>query len=112
MWSNVIYNAENQLFQGITPGSDNYFESFTSSIAEGLYSDWQHSGRQIKVIDAISEDSNSLKNDEKSFWNKYVSGIPDKFKRLNLFIRPFEGFCRTCIITEERIILKRNPRAT
>ena len=32
-----------------------------------------------------------------------LSEIPDKFRALNLFIRPFEDFCRTCIITDNEI---------
>ena len=51
----------------------------------------------------LSEDFNNLPESEKSFWFDYASGIPDKLKRLNLFIRPFEDFCRTCIITDNEI---------
>jgi serine phosphatase RsbU (regulator of sigma subunit) len=104
MWSEVIYNAENQLFQKTIPDSDNNFESFTYPIAEGLYIDLQHALKQIKSAEYLSEDFNSLTNAEKSFWYDYASGIPDKFKRLNLFIRPFEDFCRTCIITDKEIL--------
>ena len=103
MWSKVIYNTENQLFQETTPDSDNYFESFTYPIAEGLYTDLQQAGKQTGLTENLSEDFNSLTNGEKSFWNDYASEIPDKLKRLNLFIRPFEEFCRTCIITDKEI---------
>jgi len=104
MWSKVIYSTETQLSQETVPDSDNYFESFTHPIAEGLYSDLHHLSKLVKLAEHLSEDFNSLTNGEKSFWNDYASGIPEKFKRLNLFIRPFEDFCRTCIITDKEIV--------
>jgi serine phosphatase RsbU (regulator of sigma subunit) len=40
---------------------------------------------------------------EKSFWYEYAETIPYKLDTVNLFIRRFENFCRTCIITDKEI---------
>ncbi len=49
------------------------------------------------------EEFKNLAESEKSFWYDIAARIPEKLKKLNLFIRPFEDFCRTCIITDKEI---------
>ena len=39
----------------------------------------------------------------KKFWLEYSAGIPGKLNSLGLLLRPFEDFCRTCIITDEEL---------
>ena len=46
-----------------------------------------------------------LTRSEKSFWYDYASVIPVKLRSLNLLLRPFQEFCRTCIITDDEITI-------
>ena len=71
--------------------------------SESLYYNVKKSGLLSKYSDNISKEFKDLTESEKSFWHEYVGGIPDKFKTLDLFIRPFEDFCRTCIITDKEV---------
>jgi serine phosphatase RsbU (regulator of sigma subunit) len=103
MWLEIIYCSNDQSVHELSSEGANYWELFTNKIAEGLYSDVQHLSNLLNFSDNIPEYFKNLPRAEKSFWNDYASGIPDKFKRLNLFIRPFEDFCRTCLITEKEI---------
>jgi len=92
MWSKIIYNTDNHSIQSPPAGIKNYRKIFTDPIAEGLYQDMQLIWNHITYTKS-----------EKSFWYDFASGIPEKFGVLNLFIRPFGDFCRTCIITDEEI---------
>ena len=73
------------------------------AVAEGLYSDIRRLNRLLIFTESSFDDFDSLPEDEKTFWYDYSAGIPAKLKKLNLFIRPFEDFCRTCIITDKEI---------
>ena len=103
MWQEIIYDRIVDPFQELSAEDQKLQELLTNSIAESLYADMQRLNRISKFSDGIPEDFSYLSETEKSFWFDYASGIPDKLKRLNLFIRPFEGFCRTCIITDKEI---------
>jgi serine phosphatase RsbU (regulator of sigma subunit) len=100
MWPEIIY-------PGSVPETiaedTSYWLHFTVKIAEGLYSDIRQNAKLLLFSDNKSEYFQLLPGAEKLFWYDYASGIPDKFNRLNLFIRPFEEFCRTCIITDREI---------
>jgi serine phosphatase RsbU (regulator of sigma subunit) len=51
----------------------------------------------------FNKEFNRLPEKEKRIWYDYASEIPVKLKSLNLFIRPFRDFCRTCIISDSEI---------
>ena len=103
MWHEIIYGRSADPFQELSADDKKYEELLTNSIAKGLYADIQRLNRISKFSDDITEDFSKFSETEKAFWFEYASGIPDKLKRLNLFIRPFEGFCRTCLITDSEI---------
>jgi serine phosphatase RsbU (regulator of sigma subunit) len=102
MWPDIIYKND-QSFQEETPGDVMHWQNFTNQIAEGLYTDIRRLNRLMKFSDSIFDDFGILTDSEKLFWHDCAAMIPEKFRKLNLFIRPFEGFCRTCIITENEI---------
>src|SRR5664279_462050 len=83
--------------------SDNevFKNHFTKPVAENLYQDI------VKIFSSDNlgrtEEFKNLTSSEKKFWYDYTSGIPVKYKTLNLFIRPFQDFCRTPIITDKEI---------
>jgi serine phosphatase RsbU (regulator of sigma subunit) len=82
---------------------DNYKMSFANRVAEGLYNDIRRSGIFFKDSFKFSGEFKKLSPPEKSFWYNYSSVIPEKVRILGLNIRPFNDFCRTCIITDEEI---------
>ncbi len=103
MWSKIIYNTNDQLIGKETSDPEEYRKFFTDTIAEGLYNDFRHSRIISGLSDGLLENFEVLPEYEKSFWYKYSSEIPGKFRMLNLFIRPYEDFCRTCLITDKEI---------
>jgi serine phosphatase RsbU (regulator of sigma subunit) len=103
MWSEIIYCNSDKVIQEFPTEASKHWEFFTIPIAEGLYSDIQRRSKLIKGPESSPEDFKHLPKAEKSFWYDYAAEIPDKFRKLDLFIRPFENFCRTCIITDKEI---------
>jgi serine phosphatase RsbU (regulator of sigma subunit) len=103
MWSEIIYNTNDQLTGKESADPEAYRKIFTDAVAEGLYNDSCRSGIISGLSDSPGDKFETLPGYEKSFWYNYSSGIPRKLRMLNLFIRPFEGFCRTCIITDKEI---------
>jgi len=103
MWSEIILNPDNPTAMFSGSGPINYNELFENLITPGLYTDFLKELNNNININSPPADFNTLQKDEKSFWVRYVLGIPEKFLITGLFIRPFIGFCRTCIITDAEI---------
>jgi serine phosphatase RsbU (regulator of sigma subunit) len=103
MGSKVIYNTKNQLVHDVSPDQDKYKKFFVKPIAEGLYKDMQQLNKLNNFPPALTKDFKYLTKDEKSFWYDFAAEIPKKFTELNLFVRSFESFCRTCIITDNEV---------
>jgi serine phosphatase RsbU (regulator of sigma subunit) len=103
MWSKIIYNTDNQSIQDIHPDRNWYKKFFINRIAEGLYNDIGQINDPVRPSDDHYQEFKDLSKTEKSFWYDYAGEIPNKLIALNLFIRPFEDFCRTCIITDKEI---------
>jgi len=103
MWSKIIYKTENQPTQVSSHSQINYKKLFVNKIAEGLYNDMELEWNPVTNIQTLKREFKDLPEDEKSFWVSYTNNIPAKFLTLNLFVSPFEDFCRTCIITDLEI---------
>jgi serine phosphatase RsbU (regulator of sigma subunit) len=103
MLSKSTYNSKNQLNPDLLSDSGKYKKFIIYPIAEYLYFNIRGSGLGVQDLVNIKENFKNLSKAEKSFWYDYASQIPDKLKTLDLFIQPFEGFCRTCIITDKEI---------
>ncbi len=103
MWSDILYNNDNLSVNNALADRKKYKKFFTDTIAEGLFKDLRRSGDTILIFAASDKDFEDLTKAEKNFWLSYASEIPDKFKAINLFIRPFRDFCRTCLITDNEI---------
>ena len=103
MWSKVIYNTKNQLVHDVSPDQDKYKKFFVKPVAEGLYKDMQQLNKLNNFPPSLTKDFKYLTKDEKSFWYNFAAEIPKKFRELNLFVRSFENFCRTCIITDNEV---------
>jgi serine phosphatase RsbU (regulator of sigma subunit) len=103
MWSRIIYKEENHFNHDLSVLTGQDPKAYTHQIAEGLYSDLRLQNIFRNVSGSLPKDFHISAESEKSFWYGYASSIPEKFMKLNLLIRPFEDFCRTCIITDEEI---------
>ncbi len=103
MWSKVIYSPDINLNQDPTSSRGNFKKLFTEPVAAGLYKDI------LQILDPKLRDNSQIREfadlteAEKNFWYKYSGEIPGKLRKLNLFIRQFKDFCRTCIITDSEI---------
>ncbi|MGC1392598.1 MAG: RyR domain-containing protein [Bacteroidales bacterium] len=104
MLSKVTYNSDNLLIQDKFPDKEMFKKLFINPIAENIYKDIQNSNFLIPLPDTLNREFKFLTKTEKSFWYDYAAEIPDKFRNLNLFVHPFEDFCRTCIITDDEVV--------
>jgi serine phosphatase RsbU (regulator of sigma subunit) len=97
--------ADNQFIPDIFPDKEKYIKAFVYPLAENLYNNFENSGSPKVVPVSNCKGFQNLTRSERSFWHNYATLIPDKFKALNLFIRPYEDFCRTCIVTDDEVSL-------
>jgi serine phosphatase RsbU (regulator of sigma subunit) len=103
MWKEIIYKPDNNSVAEILSDRYDYYMGFTFPVAEGLYNDFIVAGVAGQDPKYQERKFDILPDTEKSFWLDFADEIPVKFLSLKLFIRPFNEFCRTCIITEEEI---------
>jgi serine phosphatase RsbU (regulator of sigma subunit) len=103
MLSKNLYDSDNQFFQDKFPNENDYMKLFVNPLAENLYQDFMKSGNVIQFSERFDKEFKNLTIDEQSFWFDLAAEIPGKFRTLNLFIRHFEDFCRTCIITDTEV---------
>jgi serine phosphatase RsbU (regulator of sigma subunit) len=103
MWSEIIYSIEKQLINDRSHARLKDEAYLTNQIATGLYKDFHQLSDQVNDSKTLYKNYTELTKAEKSFWYNFAAEIPVKFKVLNLYIRPFKDFCRTCIITDEEI---------
>src|SRR5450759_3736613 len=103
MLSKDSFNTVNQLIQDIFPDKKGYKKLFINPVAENLYLDFRKSDFAIQFSETFSKDFRNLTKAEQSFWYDIAAELPDKFKTINLYIRHFEDFCRTCIITDNEV---------
>ena len=104
-WREIIFPADRDNKVIFTTFSDPYkFRMiFIDAIAESLYEDIHRSRSLITTPFTVNKGFSQLPPDEQELWYAYTAGIPEKLKSLNLFIRPYNDYCRTCIITDEEI---------
>lgn len=97
------YNPNKKLSETLFSDIGKYKELFIYPIAENLFRTLGKSDPDLSFTENISGNFKDLSESEKSFWYEYASQIPDKLKSVDLFIQPFEGFCRTCLINDKEI---------
>jgi serine phosphatase RsbU (regulator of sigma subunit) len=109
------YKAEDQFRREFFPDRKQYKNRFINPLAENLHSSILRSGFSNHFNFNSETKFASQSKTEKLFWYKYAEAIPEKYRTLRLNIRPFNDFCRTCIITDIEISklaeadLKLNP---
>ncbi len=86
--------------QDLFPDKSQYKKFFVKPVAENLYSDVRRLKIKIPLDGMNAQEFKDLPESAKKFWYNYVEHIPLKLKTISLFMRPFNGFCKTCIITD------------
>lgn len=78
--------------------------NFVSPLAENLHYAFHTTVFQSFFPGEPVKEFKDLSKEEQSFWVEYAREIPEKLGKLNLIIRQYEDFCRTCIITDNEIL--------
>jgi serine phosphatase RsbU (regulator of sigma subunit) len=102
-WAEVILNTEADLIQELTRNCTKYKKILVDQITLSIYQDLGKLENNTFSPWPMSKEFEVMQVKEKAVWYEFASGIPYKLKSLNLFIRPFRNFCRTCIITDDEI---------
>jgi serine phosphatase RsbU (regulator of sigma subunit) len=102
-WTDVIFEADKELIQKNSEDPTDYKKKFVVPIAENLYADMRRARVLITAPFTFNKVFSRLPEEEKKIWYNYAESIPEKLRSLNLYIRPFNEYCATCIITDEDI---------
>jgi len=97
-WIEVIYRPEHNLIREITANWTDYRKLFVDNIAESLYTDIRRTKHLFSSPWTFKKEFSKLTESEKMPWYDYACDIPGKLRLLNLYIRPYPDFCRTCLI--------------
>jgi len=98
VWIEIMYNPTTRLIQDITDNWKEYKKLFIDQIAENIYNDIQRTKHVFKSRFTFKTEFADMPEEEKRFWFEYAGGIPSRLKFLNLRIRRYKDFCRTCLI--------------
>jgi serine phosphatase RsbU (regulator of sigma subunit) len=97
-WTEVIYNPDEAVIEDINLNWKQYREKFVFEFAEYLYIDIQRTKHLFTSPFTFKKEFGKLSDNERSVWFNFALNVPGKLKSLNLFIRPYNDFCRTCLI--------------
>jgi serine phosphatase RsbU (regulator of sigma subunit) len=103
MWSEVIYEPYKKICTDISGRNSEEKKSYINLLARNFYSEIQRTRNLFTSPFKLEKEFENLSGEEKAFWYNYVSEIPKKLRELHLFIRPFNEFCRTCLIPDHDI---------
>lgn len=103
MWPGNIYAETDTVIPEANGDNEKYLADFVKPVAEGLFREAGMVTRKTVPVTPEVKKSRSLPYSEKKFWYQYASSIKEKLKSLDLYLRHFDDFCRTCIITESEI---------
>lgn len=104
------YKRDNSLIREWTEvicdsASDNdqvdFGKNFIEHLAAFFYSQIQRTQHLFSSPFDFSKEFSGLSEKEKSVWYGFTDRIPSKLNSINLRIRPFKDFCRTCLIPYE-----------
>lgn len=78
-------------------------KSLAAPVARSLYEDIRRQSRFTAAGCRLRTKYDNLRENQRRFWIDYASGIPEKLLLSGLLIRPYDDYCRTCIITGEEM---------
>jgi serine phosphatase RsbU (regulator of sigma subunit) len=98
-----IYDTDSRsVNEGITD-EESFKRHFVYPVTRYLYATFRKRSESFASTAALQKNFDDLTKSEKQFWNDFSSAIPGKLRSLNLLLRPFKDYCRTCIITDDEI---------
>ena len=100
-----IYDTDNRIISEEQTDPADFKKHFIDPVGKSLYQGIRQRAGLFAHPGSFLKNFADLTRSEKSFWYDYASVIPVKLRSLNLLLRPFQEFCRTCIITEDEIDL-------
>jgi serine phosphatase RsbU (regulator of sigma subunit) len=103
MWSEVIYEPYKKIYTDIPGRNSEDIKSFTNLLAGYFYSEIRRARNLFTSPFTFDKEFENLSVEEKALWYDFVTEIPIKLRELNLFIRPYNDFCRTCLIPDHDI---------
>lgn len=104
MSKKTAYNADNNSFKNLFHDKETYQNTFIKPIAEHLFNRICRNFSVFIPNEIHLSEFLDLRAAEKTSWYKYVDSIHEKYKSLDLIIQPYEGFCKTCLITDKEVI--------
>lgn len=99
-WTSVLYCPGNDILNQIYADWPGFRIKLILESAENFYTDIRRIQHLLTPPVDLKKDFSELTNDEKLPWLDFASALPSKLRTLNLFIRPWKEFCRTCLITD------------
>jgi serine phosphatase RsbU (regulator of sigma subunit) len=97
-WSEIISDSDSPQIKNPRSGQTEDGKVNIVNLAEYFYTDiWRVRNLCVSPF-TLNKDFRKLSEVEKQEWYAFVSRIPGKLKSLNLFIRNYRDFCRTCLI--------------
>jgi serine phosphatase RsbU (regulator of sigma subunit) len=102
-WFEIIFDPDNSQIQNLYSKHTGDFKVSIENLAEYIYTDIRRVQDLFTSPFPLNKDFRKLSKDEKQNWHVFVSRIPGKLKSLNLLIRNYKDFCRTCLIPYNEI---------
>ena len=102
-WSEIIFNPDNSQIQDLYSKETVDGKVSLETLAECFYADIRRVKNLFTSPFTLNKDFRKLSKDEKQDWLVFISRIPGKLKSLNLLIRYYKDFCRTCLIPYNEI---------
>ncbi len=97
-WTEIIYDPDNNLIQDLSNNWSDHRKIFIDSIARYFYKDIQRTKHLFSSPYTFKKEFSKLSDEEKFDWYAYALKVPVKLRSLNLCIRQYRDFCRTCLI--------------
>jgi serine phosphatase RsbU (regulator of sigma subunit) len=102
-WTSVLLNPDRDFIERIISEWSSFRKLLIIDAAESIYEGLRGQGNIFISPVPMKKPFFMLSENEKVFWISVTSAIPGKLKSLGLYIRPFNNFCRTCILTGNEI---------
>lgn len=102
-WLKIILSPENEETDEIRNHSLKHIKTFSDDLPRFLYEELKKLNHLFIAPSRLEKDFSDLTASERALWERSAGDIPVKLKTLNLFIRRYSSFCRTCLITHSEV---------
>jgi serine phosphatase RsbU (regulator of sigma subunit) len=102
-WTGLLLNPDTDLIVSINSDWKSFRKKLITDTAEAVYEGLRDQKGLFSSPVDLERPFVQLSEKEKEFWFLFASSVPGKLRSLDLYIRPYASFCRTCIITGNEI---------